>query len=267
MSNIAIFGYPFPREWLSQAEIVYLEQLPMALPSVEWVWEELDRVWRNLSLDNRLSLQGQAIGRYYSHPVWLMNGVFTALDPASVSHRRSIARYLCHVEATLVGDFGGGFGELARAITVANPAATVCIVEPHPSRVMQEIIQTEHRIRLAPSLSDNRYDAIVAQDVLEHVEDPILLASEIAGAVRKGGRVIFANCFYPMIQCHLPSTFHLRHTFHWVMRALGLHYLGRVDGAAHAQVFERVGQLDFARARRAEAFSRLLGPVLNRVRS
>jgi len=81
--------------------------------------------------------------------------------------------------------------------------------------------------------------------------------------VHEGGIVVFANCFYPVIHCHLPSTFHLRHTFPIVMNALGLRYVGRVDGASHAQVFERTGRLDLGRARRAERISRILGPVLN----
>jgi hypothetical protein len=116
-----------------------------------------------------------------------------------------------------------------------------------------------------PELGDRQYDAIIAQDVLEHVEDPIRMASDIAGAVREGGKAVFANCFFPVIHSHLPSTFHLRHTFPLVMKALGLRYLGTVDGAAHAQVFERAGQLNLARARRVEAFSRLFGPLLNQV--
>jgi 2-polyprenyl-6-hydroxyphenyl methylase/3-demethylubiquinone-9 3-methyltransferase len=114
-----------------------------------------------------------------------------------------------------------------------------------------------------PSLSVESYDAIVAQDVLEHLEDPIKLAGEIASSIRIGGKVIFANCFSPILQCHLPSNFHLRYTFPSVMKALGLRFVGIVNGASHAQIYERVGALNLLKARKAEAASKIIGPLLN----
>lgn len=263
MTDISIWGHSVPQAWLTQGEAAYLTGLPQSLPAVEWVWAEMDRVWDQVGLDSRRPLAGQAIGEFYRHPVWLMNGIFTALDPVSAAHREAIARYLDGKGARLVADYGGGFGELARAITRAVPDAEVSIIEPYPSRVGLERIQNEPRIKFVSDLSTGRYDAIVAQDVLEHVTDPVGLAGEIAGAVREGGVVVFANCFYPVIECHLPSTFHLRQTFPMVMKALGMRYLGRVDGALHAQVFERTGRLDLSRARRTERISRILGPLLN----
>jgi 2-polyprenyl-3-methyl-5-hydroxy-6-metoxy-1,4-benzoquinol methylase len=263
MTDISIWGYSVPHAWLTQAEADYLTGLPQSLPTVEWVWAEMDRIWHQIGLDNSCPLTGQPIGEFYRHPVWLMNGIFTAHDPVSTTHREAIARYLGKAGAKLVADYGGGFGELARAITRAVPDAEVSIIEPYPSRVGLERIQSESRIKFISDLSAGGHDAIVAQDVLEHVADPIGLASEIAGTVHEGGIVVFANCFYPVIQCHLPSTFHLRQTFPMVMKALGLRYLGRVDDAPHAQVFERTGGLDLARARRAERISRMIGPAFN----
>jgi len=267
MTNMLIWGYSVPGAWLTQGETGYLMSLPKALPTVEWVWEEMDRVWHQFGLINGCSLAGQPIGEFYRHPVWLMNGIFTAVDPISASHRDAIARYIGQIGAMSVADYGGGFGGLARAITRAVPNANVSIIEPYPSRVGLNWLQDESRIQFVSDLSAGGYDAIVAQDVLEHVEDPISLACEIAAAVREGGAVIFANCFYPVIQCHLPSAFHLRHTFPMVMGAHGLRYLGRVEGASHAQVFERTGRLDIMCARRAERISRLLGSALNFVRA
>jgi 2-polyprenyl-6-hydroxyphenyl methylase/3-demethylubiquinone-9 3-methyltransferase len=266
MTDISIWGHAVPRAWLTQNEADYLMSLPQSLPTVEWVWAEMDRVWDQIGLDNSRPLTGQAIGEFYRHPVWLMNGIFTSLDPVSAAHREAIARYLDKKGERLVADYGGGFGELARAITRVVPGAEVSIIEPYPSRVGLERIQDEPRIKFVSDLSSGPYDAIVAQDVLEHVTDPVGLAGEIAGTVREGGIVVFANCFYPFIECHLPSTFHLRQTFPVVMKALGMRYLGRVDGASHAQVFERTGRLDLRRARRAERISRILGPLLNAAR-
>jgi 2-polyprenyl-3-methyl-5-hydroxy-6-metoxy-1,4-benzoquinol methylase len=263
MTDISIWGYSMPQSWLSQDEARYLIGLPQSLPNVEWVWGEMDRVWQQFGLNNRIPLDRQPIGDFYKHPVWLMNGVFTALDPVSASHREAIARRLAASGAKFIADYGGGFGQLALAITRAVPGAKVSIIEPYPSRAGIEQLQSEPRIQFVSNISAESYDAIVAQDVLEHVADPIRLAGELAGGVRKGGIVIFANCFYPVIHCHLPSTFHLRHTFPIVMKALGLRYVGRVDGASHAQVFECTGHLDIGSARGAERISRILGPVLN----
>jgi hypothetical protein len=48
-----MWGESLPIEHLSQGEVNYLGSLPEELPTVEWVWQELDRVWDVLQLDNR----------------------------------------------------------------------------------------------------------------------------------------------------------------------------------------------------------------------
>lgn len=262
MPGMMVWGYEMPLVWLSQKEIDYLAALPGDLPSVEWVWDEMDRVWQSYGLDNRLSLTGQPVREFYTHPVWLMNGIFTQVDPVSAGHRLAIAKYLARTGMHNIADFGGGFGSLALTMAHAIPDARIAIIEPYPTGVARERIKSEPHVEFTPDIGDG-YDAIIAQDVLEHVEDPVGLAARLSGAVREGGIAIFANCFHPFIHCHLPSTFHLRHTFPRVMGALGLRYLGVVEGARHAQVFERVGALSVARARSAESLSRLLGPTLN----
>lgn len=263
MSNITIWNHEIPSELLSQVETDYLKALPVVLPSVEWVYKELDRVWNEQKLDNQLALNQQPIGVYYSHPVWLMNGVYSVCDPVSCSHRMAIAKYLKDGGVKVAADYGGGFGQLALSIAEVIHDAEIYIVEPYPSKVGIERLRSEPRIKIVTNLSVTSYEAIVAQDVLEHVEDPIKLASEIATSARIGGKVIFANCFFPVIQSHLPSTFHLRHTFPSVMKALGLRFVGTVNGVAHAQIFERVGELNLSKARKVETISKLIGPMLN----
>lgn len=263
MTNISLWGFEIPVEWLSEFEVNYLRELPPNLPTVEWVCNELDRIWYEFNLDNTCRLDNQRIGDFYAHPVWLMNGVFSARDPISFAHRSAIAQYIKAMGLKLVADYGGGFGELARRIAHSNTEVRVHLVEPYPSKVGLERLRIETQVEIVPKLTVGKYEAIVAQDVLEHVEDPIKLASEIASGVCIGGKVIFANCFYPLIQCHLPTTFHLRYTFKYVMMSLGLRYIGKVDGVAHAQIFERVGPLSLNSARRIEKYSKLLGPALN----
>lgn len=265
MAAVSVWGVEISKGALSPRQIEYLETLPQERPENPWVWTELDKVWDEFDLNNRLPLSSQPTSEFYTHPVWLMNGIFSAVDPQSLGHRRAIAAWLTQHKAIRVADYGGGFGELARQIVRADSDASVSIIEPYASNAALDRLREESRIRTVPSLDVDRYDAIIAQDVLEHVEDPVSLAYQIAGAVRLGGYAIFANCFYPLIKCHLPTGFHLRHTFRRVMSAMGLRYAGRVPGAQHAEIFERIGPIDLGRARRAERVSQFAGPAINGV--
>ena len=50
-------------------------------------------VWNSYNLNNRKLLENQAIGDFYSHAVWLMNGVFTFLVSVSEGHRELISQF------------------------------------------------------------------------------------------------------------------------------------------------------------------------------
>jgi 2-polyprenyl-3-methyl-5-hydroxy-6-metoxy-1,4-benzoquinol methylase len=232
-----VWGTALRADALTDTEIHYLSSLPQQLPPVQWVWAELDRVWRELRLDNRRPLSGQPVGAFYAHPVWLMNGLFSAADPESQGHRAAIAKWVAERSPRRVADYGGGFGELARLISAATPDASVAIVEPFPSKAAQTRFHDHPEISFVAKLDARAYDVVIAQDVLEHVERPIGLAVQLARAVRVGGSIVFANNFFPVIACHIPRTFHLRRSFRYVMQMLGLHYAGAVPGAPHAQIF------------------------------
>lgn len=264
MNKIMIWGQPIDKSWISEESINYMLSLPKTLPTVEWVWEEMDRIWDEYNLDNKKPFLNQPIDDYYSHPVWLMNGLFTMLDPVSSYHRDAIS-YLCQQDAKNIADYGGGFGELAIKIIEQNPHAKVTIIEPYPSKLGLERIRENDQIRLVAELTAIEYDAIIVQDVLEHVEDPVSLAYIISNSVKVGGKVIFANCFHPVIKCHLPGTFHLRHTFPYIMKKLGLKYLGKIRGAEHARIFERTETLKLTEAKLAEIFSKYYGKLINYV--
>ena len=264
-NKVVLWGVELPRDCLSSFEIDYLASLPDSVPTVDWVWQEMDRVWNGFGLDNRAALAGQDIGKFYRHPVWLMNGVFTQADPTSAGHRAAISRCLDSFGLKRIADYGGGFGVLAREIRETIPDSVVTIIEPYPSRVGIERLKTVQGVGFAADFEADGYNAIILQDVLEHVEDPIGIAYAAARALRQDGIVIFANSFYPVIQCHLPSTFHLRHTFRLIAEAMGLEFVGVVSGAEHAQIFRRRGPVALGRARRGESVSRVVGPVLNLV--
>ena len=262
--TVMIWGIALPVKALSDIDIRYLNSIAnIERPPVEWIWQEMDRAWDELGLDNRLSLQKQKIGSFYSHPIWLVNGLFSAVDPSSAAHRDSIAAFVSRCNAKRVADYGGGFGELAIKLSKVAPESLVDIIEPYPSKLGLSRVEGKLNIRFIDSF-DGQYDCVIAQDVLEHVERPLILAKDMVLATKLNGYLIFANCFFPVEKCHLPSTFYLRHTFIWVLRYLGLRFEGRViKGASHALVFKRIGNINYYMLRVASLVAMIIGPVLN----
>jgi hypothetical protein len=63
-------------------------------------------------------------------------------------------------------------------------------------------------------------------DVLEHIPDPLPVLAHMITMVETGGKLIIANNFYPVIKCHLPSTFYLRDTFQQFTEMMGLRMFG-----------------------------------------
>jgi len=263
MKELSLWGVNIPSELLSQTDEKYLQSLPENLPTVEWVWAEMDKVWDGYGINNRKALAGQAIAEFYSHPVWLMNGVFTSLDPVSEKHRDLIAQFTSDNDFKLIADYAGGFGELAIKMAKKSPNSIIKIIEPYPSEFGLYRLKEKGNIEINSSLGVDEYDVIIAQDVLEHVEDPVGLAIALSESVHDNGLIIFANCFHPVIKCHLPKTFHLRYTFRFVMAAYGLEYQGRLTGAEHVLIFKKTGELSVQKVRIAEKISQFSGGAIN----
>ncbi len=263
MDNFSLWGFNIPLFALSSEEMIYLKSLPDKLPPIEWIWKEMDRIWDGLKLNNKILLEGQPIHLFYSHPVWLINGVFSEQDALSNKYRTNIAHYINSINAKKVADYGGGFGSLSRKIAMDIPSANVHIIEPFPSNLAKALNSSILNISFHDDFGYNDFDVCIAQDVLEHVEDPIALAFYISKHTKTEGFLIFANCFYPVIKCHLPNTFHLRYTFPFVMRAMGLKKVGNIKGAEYAEVYEKYRHLSLKKARNAEKVSKIIGPLLN----
>jgi hypothetical protein len=224
--------------------------------NLEGLWSLMDAVWDELGCSNR-TYNEELYGEFYRHPVWLLNGIFTEHDDESRSHRRAIVDLMSTFSPECVVDFGGGFGTLARMMAEALPSAEIDICEPYPPRYGVESCRRFSRIKFVPSLARDKYDVLVSTDVLEHVQDPLALFAEMVSSVKPSGNLIVANCFYPVIKCHLPSTFHLRHNFSRFSHELGLDVVGPCPGS-HAVVFkrERVVEPDWQRIRLLEAQSK-----------
>lgn len=227
---------------------------------------EIDRVWNQLGLDNSesLSKQSENVAAFYSHDVWILNGLFSEYDSVSRGHRLAIADFITKLPVDQIADYGGGSGTLAKFIAEINSNVTVDIVEPFPASFFKNKLQNYLNVNFVSELN-KQYDLLIAQDVLEHVDDPVRLALSMIDSVKLGGYVIFANRFYPDIKCHLPSTFYLRHQFKRIVKFAGLDFVANVPGAKHALVFRKVGKGDKAAVWKACSLAKVLGQLLNSI--
>lgn len=224
-------------------------------PSLEEMWTILDEPWRELKCDP--NIPDGRVRVFYSHPVWLLNGLFIEQHAESLRARRQFTDWIADQCPRRVADVGGGFGSLARMIGAACPSALVDVIEPHPHPVAVARAKLTANVRYRTKLT-GEYDILVATDVFEHVQDPLRLAAETATALRHGGHYLIANCFYPLVLCHLPNTFHFRHSWDRVLEVMGL---DPAENVAYGRVFVRHGRLRLQPARRLERRSQFVWAV------
>lgn len=231
-------------------------------PRLEDMWYLLDRVWRDLDCDNT-DFDQQAIQEFYTHPVWILNGLFIEQHSLSMQHRHAIADWILRRNLARVLDYGGGFGTLARLIARRDQGQCIHVYEPYPSKAALVKAEPYPNIEFINSVEASNYDCAIAVDVFEHVPDPLKLLAQVTELVRENGFLIIANHFYPSIECHLPTTFHLRYTFEVFARLMGLRRVGPCEGS-HAVIYQNLAEEDkiWAVIRGVETLSRSLFPLL-----
>jgi SAM-dependent methyltransferase len=205
------------------------------------LWRLMDEVWDEMGLDNERP-DWERIGDYYSHPVWLLNGLFAQTDPVSRYHREAWRDWLRSEvsessHSKRVVDYGGGFGVLA-ALLAEDPQLNIDIVEPHPPPPAIRRSEQVANVQFVPVLG-GPYDYGFCSDVLEHVPDPVGSLMELGAAMKPGGKLMIANNFFPVIKCHLPRTFHLRYSFQFFARLVGFRSNGQLS-CGHGELFERL---------------------------
>lgn len=232
---------------------------------LERIWYMMDRVWDELGCNNE-NVDWEKVEKFYKHPVWLLNGLFIEQHELSMQYRHSISDWVVNNEnISHVLDYGGGFGSLARLIADKKPALSIDIYEPHPLQYAQKKISTYKNIAFVDDFK-HQYDVIISTDVLEHVPAPLKLFHEMIGQVKDGGYLIIANCFYPVIKCHLPCTFHLRYTFNLFAKYMGLEMIGALEGS-HATLFRKKRHVvvNWKMIQLVEISSKFAFPLLERV--
>lgn len=215
-------------------------------PNLNQLWALMDELWQSMGCDPKVI--DARIGTYYAHPVWLLNGLFIEQHAESLSNREQFRIWVIKQAPQRVAEFGGGFGGLARTIGAELSTASIEIIEPHPTPIGIWRAQKTANVRYQPEMFGD-YDIMLATDVFEHVPDPLQLVYETALHLRIGGHYLIANCFFPVIRCHLPQTFHFRHSWDAALQAMGLVPAEKV---AYGRAFVRRGRLNLDAARRVE---------------
>ena len=204
---------------------------------LENIWQLMDMVWDEYGCNNK-KLNWGNINKFYSHPVWLLNGLFVEQHALSMQHRNAISDWIADKSSiSKILDYGGGFGTLARLIADKKPSLSVDIYEPHPSDYSKQKISDYPQIRFISNIK-KKYDVLVSTDVLEHVPDPLKTFEKMILAVKNDGCLIIANNFFPVIKCHLPQTLHLRYAFNVFAKLMGLVIVGPLEGS-HATIFRK----------------------------
>ncbi|VXA86097.1 conserved hypothetical protein [Acinetobacter sp. 8I-beige] len=231
------------------------------LSDLEQMWYLMDLIWDDMRCDNE-DLNWESIAAFYSHPVWLLNGFFIEQDSVSMEHRHNISNWMITQRFVNIVDYGGGFCTLARLIAIKDVKINVDVYEPHPSEFGLKRIAEFDNIKIIQNLTQ-KYDCLVSTDVLEHVPDPLKVFSVMVDSVKEDGYLVVANAFFPMIKCHLPRTFHLRYSFPFFAKLMGLKKIGLLDGS-HATIYQKIktAQPNWYTIRLFELISKLVFPLL-----
>jgi len=241
------FIKPDEKLWLNDVFHKY-----KGFPNLENLWKIMDEIWDEYNCDP--FNYDSRIEDFYSHPVWLLNGLFIEQDPESIKNKKVFTDWVCSKKQKKIADYGGGFGTLGRMIAKSCPDAEVVIIEPHPHQLAIERIKNIPNLSYKKKLEGN-HDILIATDVFEHVLDPLALVAETSGYLNQNGHYLIANCFEPVIKCHLPQYYHFFHTFSKALHAMNFVISEKV---IYGTVFKINKELSLDDARKVEKKSQKL---------
>jgi hypothetical protein len=228
-------------------------------PKLEEIWQLMDEQWVALGCDpNQLD---DRVMTFYRHPVWLLNGLFIEQDTQSLENRYMFTDWIKNLSPRLVADFGGGFGSLARFVGKALSSADIEVVEPHPHPGAIAEVEGTPNVHFVTELS-GKYDVIIATDVFEHVSDPLALAAQTAAHLHIGGQYLIANCFRPVILCHLPQSYHFHYAWDRAMSVMGLEPGKKIK---YGRAYIRKGNFDVEAARKVGECAKKWYPIIENI--
>lgn len=245
-------------EFIKPSEQLWLENIFKkynGFPSLENLWKIMDEIWDEFNCDPE-NLDDR-VDSFYRHPVWLLNGLFTDQHKLSISNREVFTKWVYGKKPKRVADYGGGFGSLARMIAKSCVDTEVEVIEPHPHDLAFEKAKCYKNLNYKKKL-EGEYDIIIATDVFEHVQDPLGLAAETSKFLKKNGYYLIANCFQPVIKCHLPQSYHLHHTFEKALVAMNFKIVEKI---IYGTIFSLDQKLNLDKSRKIEKKSKKLWSI------
>ena len=111
---------------LPEIDNILTRQSPIITDDLEQMWYLMDLIWDDYGCDNK-NLNWDTVGKFYSHPVWILNGLFIEQDPVSMGHRNAISDWIVKKGCKKIADYGGGFRTLARLIAEKDSSIMIDI--------------------------------------------------------------------------------------------------------------------------------------------
>jgi hypothetical protein len=212
----------------------FLEAFPNPI-GLKHLYDLIDEAWDAILARHNGKLTDEFLSEFYTHPVWSLNAVFAESDPQSRKHREALAVAINDLDIQSTADIGGGNGGFLRILKSAYPTKRCILCEPFIEGGIIEHIHN-HGIEWAQAPPSD-VDAYILLDVLEHLPNPLEFTKNVIDESRNDSFFFFGNCFWPVIKCHLPSTFFLRRTFPLAAKCMGLAPVGRVQGAEYIEIY------------------------------
>ncbi len=120
--------------------------------------------------------------------------------PTWQQYYKDFADYISKQKPETILEIGGGMGALADKAIENLPNSTWVIVEPNPTHLGSENIKVISDFFDENFEYENKVDAVVFSQVMEHAYDPRSFLTAISKFIKPGGRLIFA---YPNLQLWL----------------------------------------------------------------
>ncbi len=117
--------------------------------------------------------------------------------PTWQQYYADFANYISKQKPKTILEIGGGMGILAEKVIENSPNSAWIIVEPNPKYSGNKNIKIISEFFDENFKYENKVDAVVFSQVMEHAYDPKSFLDAIAKFIKPGGRLIFA---YPNLQ-------------------------------------------------------------------
>jgi ubiquinone/menaquinone biosynthesis C-methylase UbiE len=211
-------------------------------PTIEELWGILDRVWEDMKVHGG---NQHSLNDYYSHPIWLYNGLMMEVDQVCVKKRYEIVSLAKKFHPQSILDMGGGTGALLKIAHEELPTALkldLVDISRKLKGCICEGLRPFGRIRVL-DCSSPPYDIVFSTEVMEHLPNPFKALSAINHSLKPGGVLIGTWSFYPMIKAHLPGNLCLARFFHKFIPLFGFRLLEAVKNGSFIFIFEKIKDL------------------------